>query len=145
MKRVCFTFLAMFLLCASSYAQSSWVGTYEFTESGGKTAGGTAIVVTHEIDISEGEKGLIAMMQSNGYQTSKDLVCTARIEGGRLNIYFESYGENNIFETYEQGDLLLSLENKTVKGKTQLLTWWGKFTPLYPSNEKSGKVYFKKN
>jgi hypothetical protein len=136
--------MVLLVVCAASYAQSAWVGSYEFTESGGKTAGGTAIVITHEIDVSEGENGLIAMIQSNGYQTSRELVCTARVEWGKLNIYFENYGENNMFEPYEQGDLLLSFVYKTAKGKTELITTWGKFMPVISKNEVSGKVYFRK-
>jgi Family of unknown function (DUF5991) len=144
MKKIIAAFAFLLTMAAVGSAQASWVGSYEFTESGGRTAGGTAIVITHEIDITQGEKGLVAMIQSNGYQTSSELVCTAKVEGGKLNIYFESYGENNMLEPYEAGDLLLSLENKMVKGKPQLLTWWGKFTPGYPANEKTGRFYFKK-
>ena len=128
----------------SAFAQTSWTGNYVFTEDGGKNAGGTHIAITHEMDVSEGDNGLVVMLRSNGYQTSRDLVCSAKVEGGKLNIYFESYGEDNMFEPYEAGDLLLSLEKKTTKGKTELLTWWGKFTPLIPKNEKTGKPYFKK-
>ena len=40
--------------------------------------------------------------------------------------------------------VLLTLERKTEKGKTVLLTHWGKFTPVIPRNEKSGKVYFER-
>ena len=66
------------------------------------------------------------------------------MDGNKLLIYFSNYGENNLFETYEQGDLLLTLESKTVKGKTEILTFWGKFQPVVPKNEKTGKVYFQK-
>jgi len=128
----------------TAYAQNSWVGHYVFTEDGGKNAGGTHIMITHEIEISQGENGLIAMIQSNGYQTSRDLVCSAKVESAKLNIYFESYGENNMFEPYEQGDLLLSLSNQTVKGKAEVITTWGKFTPAIEKNEKTGQVYFRK-
>lgn len=130
---------ALFLTFAVN-AQNSWVGSYEFDEDGGKTAGGTAIFVNHRIDISETDDGLIAMIQSNGYQTSKDLVGKAKEQGDKLLIYFEYYGENNVFETYEKGDLLLTLERK----KNDILTTWGKFQPIVPKNEKSGKVYFRK-
>jgi Family of unknown function (DUF5991) len=88
---------------------------------------------------------LIAMIQSNGYQTSRDLVATAKIEGSKLLVYFNSYGENNVFETYKKGDLLFTLEQKTVKGELNILTYWDKFQPVVPKNEKSGKVYFQKN
>ena len=125
-------------------AQSSWVGTYEFDEDGGKNAGGTAIFISHQLEIKETENGLMATLQSNGYQTSKDLICTAKASGSKLSIYFESYGENNVFETFESGDLLFTLERKTVKNKTEILTFWNKFTPIMPKNEKSGKVYFVK-
>lgn len=125
-------------------AQNDWVGTYEFSEDGGKNAGGTAIFVQHDLEIVSGDDGLITFLKSNGYQTSRDLICTTKIEGGKVSIYFESYGEDNIFESYEPGDLVLTLERKTEKGKTVILTHWGKFTPIIPKNEKSGKVYFTK-
>lgn len=140
------TVICLFLvLCAFSAAkaQKSWVGTYEFNENGGKNAGGTAIFVSHQLKVFKTASGLTATIQSNGYQTSKDLVCKAKIQGDKLLIYFDSYGENNVFETYKNGDLLLTLERKTVKGKTKILTYWNKFQPIVPKNEKSGKVYFK--
>lgn len=58
--------------------------------------------------------------------------------------YFETYGENNMFENYKKGDLLLTLERKNEKGKMQILTFWNKFQPVVPKNEKNGKVYFQK-
>lgn len=128
----------------SIFGQNDWIGRYEFSEDGGRNAGGTAIFVQHDLEVVHGDDGLIAFVKSNGYQTSKDLICTARITSGKLNIYFESYGEDNVFERYEPGDLLLTLERKTEKGKMTLLTHWGKFTPIIPKNEKSGRKYFEK-
>mgnify|MGYP003393314768 CR=1 FL=1 len=136
--------ILLWFACTPILAQNEWVGSYEFSEDGGKNAGGTAIFIRHELEIVSGDDGLIVFIKSNGYQTSRDLICTVKIEGGKLNVYFESYGEDNIFESYEPGDLLLTLERKTEKGKTVLLTHWGKFTPIIPKNEKSGKVYFTK-
>ena len=147
MLKIAKTFSAFFLLmvfCSSVQAQTSWVGNYEFDEDGGKTAGGTAIFVEHQLEIKQTEDGLLATLQSNGYQTSNDLVCTVKTSGDKLMIYFDSYGETNMFEIYEQGDLLLTLEKKTIKNKTELLTYWNKFQPVVPKNETSGKVYFKK-
>ena len=135
-------FVLAFFSVAS--AQKEWLGSYSFEEDGGKNAGGAAIFIAHRIDVSESDDGLIAMIQSNGYQTSRDLICTTKIEGDKLLIYFDSYGENNLFEPYEKGDLLLTLERKTVKGKTEILTYWGKFQPIVPKNEKTGKIYFYK-
>jgi hypothetical protein len=136
-------FIVLFSLAAPAQ-KAEWLGSYAFDEDGGKTAGGTAIFISHQLDLAEAEGGLMATLQSNGYQTSRDLICTARIEGARLLIHFDSYGENNVFEPYEQGDLLLTLERRTVKGRTEILTHWGKFQPVVPKNEKTGKVYFTK-
>jgi len=143
MKKACFV-LAVLLIAfpVMMSAQTAWVGQYTFDEDGGKNAGGTAIFISHEINVMETDDGLIATLQSNGYQTSKDLNCRAKVEGSKLMIYFDSYGENNIFETYKPGDRLLTLELKTLKSKTELLTFWGKFLPLIPKNEKTGKTYF---
>ena len=126
-------------------AQADWKGSYTFHENGGRNAGGTAILITHELDIIDGAEGLAATLESNGYQTSAELICTAKVEGTKLKIFFEGYGENNMFEPYTQGDLLLTLERKIEKGKTVTLTHWGKFTPSIPKNEKTGKVYFEKS
>jgi hypothetical protein len=142
-KFALFAFLLLFPLAA--FAQSPWVGEYEFDEDGGKNAGGTAIFIAHRLQIMETDDGLIAKLESNGYQTSKDLNCKAKAEGQKLLIYFESYGENNVFESYKPGDLLFTLESRTTKGKTELLTYWGKFSPIVPRNEKTGKVYFVKS
>ena len=134
------------LLFGAASAQTDWKGSYSFDENGGKNAGGIAILITHELNVFDSEDGgLAASIESNGYQTSRNLICTAKVEGSKLMIYFQSYGENNMFEPYEPGDLLLTLERKTVKGKTTILTYWGKFTPAIEKNEKSGKVYFEKS
>jgi hypothetical protein len=134
------------LLMSVAIAQGpSWLGRYEFSEDGGKTAGGTGIFIEHEIEITDGDEGLIAFIKSNGYQTSVDLVATAKVTGSRLEIYFQNYGDDNMFESYGSGDLLLTLERKTVRGKSLLLTYWGKFTPAIEKNGSTGKVYFKKS
>jgi hypothetical protein len=142
MKRAVVSLVFALALASVTFAQSEWVGTYTFDEDGGKNAGGTVIFIAHELVVLETDDGLRAALQSNGYQTSKDLICTAKVKANKLEIYFESYGENNIFETYSPGDLLLTLEKKTAKGKTELLTWWGKFTPIVPEKPKTGKVFF---
>ena len=139
--------IAVVLFAAATIASpqvADWKGSYAFTENGGKNAGGSVILITHQIDVFEGGDGLAASIQSNGYQTSAELNCSAKVQGTKLLIYFESYGENNMFEPYGQGDLLLTLERKTVKGKPALLTHWGKFSASIPANEKSGRVYFEK-
>jgi hypothetical protein len=136
--------LLLLIFGAVAQAQIDWVGVYEFDEDGGKTTGGSAISINHRIEIRETDGGFLATIQSNGYQTSRDLVSTVKKEGDKLMFYFDSYGENNSLEPYAEGDLLLTLERKTAKNKTEILTYWGKFKPVTTSNETPGKVYFKK-
>jgi hypothetical protein len=137
--------LVLFSISVIAQAQNAWIGDYTFEEDGGKNAGGSAIFISHELKVFEGDGGaLVARLQSNGYQTSSDLVCTTKLAGEKLVIYFESYGEDNMFEPYKPGDLLFTLERKIEKGKAVVLTHWGKFTPSIPRNSKSGKVYFQR-
>lgn len=138
--------VVLFSIATAISAQSDWIGKYAFDENGGKNASGIAVLISHELSIfDDGEGGLAARLESNGFQTSVDLVCTAKVDGTRLLIYFQTYGEDNMFEPYKAGDLLLTLERKTEKGKAVILTHWGKFTASIPKNEKSGKVYFEKS
>lgn len=145
MKKILGIVWILLVTAVVASAQNGWAGTYVFEEDGGRNAGGTAIFITHELNVMETDDGLRATIQSNGYQTSKDLICTAKAAGNKLSIYFESYGENNMFESYSPGDLLLTLEKRTAKGKTQLLTFWGKFEPVIPEKPQSGKVFFVKS
>ena len=137
--------LVVFLILGLNVvAQSEWKGSYYFGEDGGKTAGGTGIFIEHQLKIFDGDNEIAASIESNGFQTSANLVCTAKVEGAKIMLYFQSYGEDNMFEKYRPGDLLLTLEKKTVKGKPVILTYWGKFTPAIEKNEITGKVYFEK-
>ena len=144
MRNIVFVIIGLLFIALQANAQSDWKGLYSFDENGGKNAGGAVILISHQLKIFDGGEGLAATLESNGYQTSTNLVCSAKVEGTRINIYFESYGEDNMFEPYKAGDLLFTLEKKTLSGKTKILTHWGKFTPAIPGNQKSGKVYFEK-
>jgi hypothetical protein len=121
-------------------AQSPWLGTYEFTENGGKNAGGSTIIVNHQIDVLNSDKGLVATLKSNGYQTAVDVLCLVKVNGNKALFYFEGYGDDNMFENYKKGQLMFTLE----QGKSDILTHWGVFKPVVPKNERSGKVYFAK-
>ncbi len=142
MKKFAVSFLIItFIGCfAVIKAQTAWTGAYQFDEDGGKTTGGTVINIYHQLEIRESADGLMATLKSNGFQTSVDLICTAKAENNKLLIYFAGYGEDNVFEKYAENDLLLTLERKDDK----ILTFWGKFQPSIEKNEKSGKVYFRK-
>ena len=144
MRKFALMAIGLLVLSIHANAQNDWKGTYLFEEDGGKNAGGSAIFITHELSIFDSGDGLAATFRSNGYQTSTDLICSVKMQGAKVMIHFESYGEDNMFEPYKAGDLLLTLERKTEKVKTTILTHWGKFTPAIPKNAKTGKVYFER-
>jgi hypothetical protein len=147
MKRIAALFFCLFFILFFSvfvHAQKSWIGTYEYGEDGGKNAGGAAIYISHEINVERNGDKLSAFISSQGYMTSRALNCTTEIAGNRLKIYFSDYGEDNMFEPYKKGDLLLTLERKRVKGKNVILTYWNKFEPAALAKWKNGRVYFTK-
>jgi hypothetical protein len=81
--RISFVLIVVAFASVSIFGQNEWIGRYEFSEDGGKNAVGTAIFVQHELEVVEGDDGLIAFLKSNGYQTSKDLICTSEQRKGR--------------------------------------------------------------
>ena len=72
--------------------QGVWEGTYTFQEGGGRAGG----FVEHTIVISRQGDALIADIDANGFQTSRSLRCGTKIEGDKLNLYFQRYREGKI-------------------------------------------------
>ena len=130
-------------LSAGAAAQKSkpepaadWVGRYSFSEDGGRTVGGSAILITHELTVKRQGGGLEGHLVSNGYQTSADLICDARPDATRLRLVFRKYGESNLSRPYQSGDLLLTLTRRKRGRRTELRTTWGKFEPAIESGKK---------
>ena len=123
--------------------RTAWEGTYTFQEGGGRTAGDTGMFVEHTIKVLRRGEELIADMDAAGFQVSISLRCAAKAEGNRLNLYFESYREDNITEPYRRGQLLLSLRRSTSRGKARILTYWAAYRPAFRT-ARSGRVYFRK-
>jgi hypothetical protein len=127
----------------SQSAQNNWEGTYTFQEGGGRTSGGTGEFVMHTFVITRQGDRLVADIDADGFQTSRSLRCTARTEGDKLGLYFESYREGNVFTPYKKGQLLLTLERSMLGGRTRLLTYWGAYQPALITAH-GGRIYFKK-
>ena len=123
--------------------RAAWEGTYTFQESGGRTAGGTGMFVEHTIKVYRQDGELIADLDAAGFQVATSLRCVAKAEGDRLDLYFESYREENVTEPYRKGQLLLSLARSTYRGKTRTLTYWAAYRPSFRAL-RSGRVYFRK-
>ena len=123
-----------FVFNAHAQVDGQFVGSYEFGEDGGKTYAGDPIAVGHVLQIeADGSATLLA----NGYQTARDLICTAKSAGSKVLIYFTQYNAEgvNVFTDYEAGQLLLTLEYRTVKGGKVLWTTWGAYRPVIDEPE----------
>ena len=127
---------------AFSLSAQELAGKYEFYENGGKTAGGTAVFVGHSLEL--GSDGT-ATLTADGYQTARDLICTFKMNASKTMVYFQKYNADgvNSFEPYKEGELLLTLENRTVKGKKVVWTVFGKYQPTVKVAPKAGGIYFK--
>lgn len=123
-------------------APLDWSGTYTYTESGGRTAGGTGIVVTHEIAVTRAGERWRAEITANGYQTQVQIHATGVVVGNRLLLRFERDGEDQMFKgRYQAGALLLELE-RPVRGG--LLTHWHAYTPATMERFANPGTYFKR-
>lgn len=125
---------------ASAESRDAWPGTYSYTENGGRTAGGTAIVVTHEISVARDGAGYSAEITANGYQTQVQIVARGSVVGNRLLLRFFRDGEEQVFKgRYQEGALLLELE-RPVRGG--LLTHWHAYTPATTERFANPGTYF---
>lgn len=120
----------------------AWTGTYRYTESGGRTAGGTGIVVSHEIAVRREGGAYRAEITANGYQTSRQIHAAVEIAGNRMRLSFERDGEDQMFKgQYQPGAVLLEIERQSPQ---RLLTYWRAYTPATTERYQNPGVYFKR-
>lgn len=121
-----------------------WAGTYEYGANLGRTSGGTVVFIEYTIEISSGNGELGAVISASGYQTDDEVRCDTKTEGKRINLYFNSYPDGGTANQYgvalyKKGELLLTLETISVRGKTGYKVYWGSY-----STSLSKQVTFKK-
>ncbi len=122
---------------------ADWTGSYSYTEQGGRTAGGTGIVVTHEISVKREGGQYRAEIGASGYQTQVQIFALATVAGNKLQLRFERDGDDQMFKgRYQPGALLLELERSS---GGRLLTHWGAYTPATTERFRNPGVYFKRN
>ncbi len=122
---------------------ANYAGKYEFSEDGGKTAGGTAVFVGHDLTINADGTGRLT---AAGYQTSREIFFKTKSIGRKLQVIFDKYDADgtNMFTPYTRSEVLLTLEWRTVKGKKVLWTTFGQYEPVVNNAKKAGGSYFKK-
>jgi hypothetical protein len=133
--------VALGLGAAARAEALNWAGTYSYTESGGRTAGGTGIVVTHEISVTREDGAYKAEITASGYQTQVQLFAFGTLAGNKLQLRFEKDGEEQMFKRrYQPGTLLLEFE----RSGPRVLTHWGAYTPATTERFRNPGVYFKR-
>lgn len=146
MKKLLVALVICTALIFSANAQTirDFVGKYEFNENGGRTTGGSAILITHDLEIRP--DGTVEL-SANGYQTQKNLIGTAKISGGKLNIYFKGYDEQagNMFTPYQGNELLLTLEKRKIKGRLVIWTTFAEYESALGNTNKKGGIYFRRS
>ena len=134
--------LALAAALASAEAPDPWSGTYTYSEYGGRTAGGTGIVVTHEVAVTLENGRYRAEITANGYQTARHLFATGEVVGTRLKLSLEREGEEHMFKgQIRPGALLLEFERRTGRG---VYTHWHAYTPATQERYANPGNYFRR-
>ena len=137
--------IAALAFAGAARAESApdWSGTYSYTESGGRTAGGTGIVVTHEIAVTRDGGQYRAEITANGYQTQVQIFALGTVLGNKLQLRFDKDGEQQMFKgRYQPGALLLEFERA---GARRIVTHWGAYTPATTERFRNPGAYFRRN
>ncbi|MBL8661329.1 MAG: hypothetical protein JNM29_00825 [Candidatus Odyssella sp.] len=119
-----------------------WSGRYGYAETGGRTAGGTGIVVTHRIAVTREGGQYRAEITASGYQTQVQIFALGTVLGSKLQLRFERDGDEQMFKgRYRPGALLLELERA---GGRRIVTHWGAYAPATTERFRNPGAYFKR-
>lgn len=121
----------------------SWSGIYVYEEDGGKTAGGTAIFITHTLRLWSKNGQWQGKLESNGYQTYIDTVVSGckHGDGDTMDVVFQSRSAETFSPQAKRGDRLFSLVRR---GRGQLQTRWGVFWPVSMEKAPPRGRYFRR-
>lgn len=134
--------LALAAGAATAEAPDPWSGTYIYSEYGGRTAGGTGIVVTHEIAVKREGGRYRAEITANGFQTARHLFAIGEVAGARLKLSLEREGEEHMFKgRLQPGALLLEFERRTGRG---VYTHWHAYAPATRERYANPGNYFRR-
>ena len=134
--------LMIFAGTAIAEAPDPWSGTYTYSKYGGRTAGGTGIVVTHEIAVTRADGRYRAEITANGFQTQRHLFATGEVVGTRLKLSLEREGGEHMWKgQIRPGALLLEFERRTGRG---VYTHWHAYTPATQERYANPGNYFRR-
>lgn len=88
--------VAGLMLAAPAFAQSVPPGHYRYEWEGGRTAGGTGIVVTYDLTLGPRSCQLTAQ----GFQTNEQIRCEVANTAQATIVRFVSYGDGKVVNRY---------------------------------------------
>ncbi len=135
--------LATALLAGGAGAAGDWQGRYRWEAEGGRTAGGTGIVVTYDLALGPpGARGG-CVLTAQGFQTDERILCKAEAGARGLTIAFHSYGDGRTVNRFgvavhEPGEPLFTLTRGEAGGLTTHLQG---LRPLNEGGPASGSFF----
>ncbi len=121
---------------------NKWIGKYAFDESAKNVTGEGSQTWGYVITVKENaDKTLSAEINVDGFQTSTRIEADVKASDKSADFIFSKYLPENMFEPYKKGDKLFTFE---MNDKSELVTNWDKMKANVISNQKNGKVMFKK-
>lgn len=130
---------------AQAQSTAAWKGAYRYTFDGGKTAGGSPILITYDLVVAPGAARGGCLVSASGFQTDERIVCHAAGDAKALSVTFHGYDDGRTVNkygvaVYKPGQTLFTLEHGE-GGK--VLTLWGGFRPDLPASTAGPGEYFK--
>ncbi len=113
----------------------SWIGNYTFSEYAPPDQN-----MFYTISIFKDFNDYNAKISIDGFQTIIRLQAKVIGDEKSIKLVFNEYLPDNRFETYNEGDILLSFKKRD---SSEIYTTWGEIQPMLESNNKSSEVYFK--
>ncbi|WP_156653222.1 DUF5991 domain-containing protein [Methylobacterium sp. Leaf111] len=133
------------LMAASAAPEvpGAWAGRYLYEHDGGRTVGGSPIVVTYDLDIAPGRGNRDCLLRIEGFQTDETIVCKASGTDERLSVAFHTFGDGrtvNAYGTrlYEVGTNLFEMR----RGGDAVLTQWRALNPSGAGSAAPAGTYF---
>ncbi|KQP88408.1 MULTISPECIES: DUF5991 domain-containing protein [unclassified Methylobacterium] len=85
---------------AAEKAPWVWAGSYVYEHDGGRTVGGSPIVVTYRLDIAPGRGNRDCVLRIEGFQTNETIVCKAAGTVDSIMVSFHTFGDGRIVNAY---------------------------------------------
>lgn len=152
MKKIFLLACLLLSIGQASQAQNGFVGKYAFSESVGKTAGGTGIMYNYQIIIYKENGNYKARYHIDGHQAMTRLNCAvievklnSEAPANSLILQFESFGKDDLFKSehlYQKGRNLLEISRKGgLMASPDETAIEVTYTDEFPFEEKRGKTY----